>query len=105
MRMYERRMSDDEFAVFFYNGLDPVNSKTVNPKFHLNQTFYLSLLFSCLRANSNEATIQRDKSNKAIIQRDKSKKFLNQSFNSKKFLNQSFNSKKFVIQSFNSKKF
>ena len=25
--------------------LGPVNSKTVNPKFHLNQTFYLSLLF------------------------------------------------------------
>ena len=25
--------------------LGMVNSKTVNPKFHLNQTFYLSLLF------------------------------------------------------------
>ena len=25
--------------------LGPVNSKTVNPKFHLNQTFYLSLFF------------------------------------------------------------
>ena len=25
--------------------LGPVNSKTVNLKFHLNQTFYLSLLF------------------------------------------------------------
>ena len=25
--------------------LGPVNSNTVNPKFHLNQSFYLSLLF------------------------------------------------------------
>ena len=90
---------------FYHYRLGLVNSNTVNPKFHLNQTFYLSLIISCLRANSNEATIQRDKSDKVTIQRDKSKNFLNQSFNPKKFLIQSFNSKKFLIQSFNSKNF
>ena len=91
--------------VLFITGWVWLILKTVNPKFHLNQTFLSEPIISCLRANSNKATIQRDKSNKAIIQRHKSRKCLNQSFNSKKFVIQSFNSKKFVIQSFNSKKF
>ena len=56
--------------------LGTVNSNTVNPKFHLKSNFLSEPIISCLRDNSNEATIQRDKS----------KKFVIQSFNSKKFV-------------------
>ena len=42
-------------------GFDMVNSNTVNPKFHLNQTFFINLL------SDAKAKIQRDKSKKFVI--------------------------------------